>query len=177
MTSATSLRQAGAGTPNCRMVIPAAGRRRGGYRGCLMERLAREQPTGQAPESARSRPAVPGQLLTCARRLDRPLGWLPASHLSLVVAYSNSRDDWREYEGAPTRAVPGAYGPIVVHTRPYRPRLDRVYLTVAVRKYDNLWAIAADMDAILERLNLAEAPYEPLLGPNSNTVVRRFLLE
>jgi hypothetical protein len=61
--------------------------------------------------------------------------------------------------------------------RPYRPRLDRMYLTVAAREYDDLRVIAAEMDRILERLNAARAPYEPLLGPNSNAVVRTFLLE
>lgn len=142
-----------------------------------MERAAPKVPNVAWRESSQTRPTVPGQLLICARRLDRPLGWLPASHLSLVLAYSHSRDDWREYEGAPTRAVPAAYGPIVVRKRPYRPRLDRTYLTVPLREYIDLSAIAAEMDRIMERLSVAQAQYEPLLGPNSNSVVRSFLLE
>lgn len=34
----------------------------------------------------------------------------------------------------------------------------------------------AIMDAELERLNAAAVPYEPFLGPNSNTTARTFLL-
>ncbi len=118
----------------------------------------------------------PGLLLICARRLDRPLGWLPASHLSLVVAYTRSRDDWREYAGSPTRTVPGAYGPVVVNRRPYRPRPDRPHVTVALREYEDLTAIADEMDRILDELNAAQVVYEPFVGPNSNAVVRAFLI-
>ncbi len=52
----------------------------------------------------------PGQLLICDRRLDRPLGLLPLSHLSLVLAYSHSRDDGMSTKApqhAPCRARMG----------------------------------------------------------------------
>ena len=118
-----------------------------------------------------------GHLLICARRLDRFLGWLPASHLSLVLAYSSAPSQWDEYEGAPTRAVPGAYGPIVVRKHAFRPRLDRTYLRLSMREYADLPQVEAILDRTLRRVNESQVQYEPLVGPNSNTVVRTFLLE
>jgi len=126
---------------------------------------------------ARPEIPAPGQLLICARRLDRPLGWLPASHLSLVLAYSSAPSAWDEYEGAPTRAVPGAYGPIVVRKHPFRPRLDRTFLKVPIRDYADLLQVEAILDRVVRRVNEAHVLYEPLVGPNSNTVARTFLLE
>jgi len=115
-----------------------------------------------------------GTLCVAARRLDLLYGHLPASHLSLMLRYTTGESI--EYEGAPTRAVPGAYGPIVVRKRPFRPRPDRQGVVVAYvrRRLLNDWEQALDNE--MERLNAAMVVYEPVNGPNSNTVIRTLLL-
>lgn len=108
-----------------------------------------------------------------ARRLDILWGQIPGSHLSVVLRYVTG--DEVEYEGAPTRAMPG-YGPIVVRKRAFRPRPDRqgVVVSYVMREHLRDWEQALDSE--VERINAAAVVYEPFGGPNSNTVVRTLLL-
>lgn len=46
-----------------------------------------------------------------------------------------------------------------------------------MREYADLLQVKAILDRTLRRVNESHVQYEPLVGPNSNTVVRTFLLE
>jgi hypothetical protein len=112
-------------------------------------------------------------LFITARGLDVLL-WVPASHLSVVTRLDDGAQ-W-EYEGQPEREVLGDFGRIVVTRRPYRPRLDRQIIRVPLPFLGPVSDAAARLDAQVARLNAAAVPYVPLFGPNSNTVVRTFLI-
>src|SRR5229473_2888734 len=91
-----------------------------------------------------------GTLCAAARKLDRSLGWLPAWHLSIVLDYD--RRERVEYEGGPTRILPGAFGPIVVHKSTFPPRPSRGVVFVGYVFRQDLLAWEQILDAEVERL-------------------------
>jgi hypothetical protein len=148
----------------------------------LPERLIELLPTLLQPAEIQTQPAreakvtsaIEYRVFISARRLDMLMALFPASHLSLIVRDENGIE--HEYQGHPQSPIPGAFGRIIVTSGLYRPRPDRQGVRVPLPWDRPASEAISVLDTELTRLNELAVAYDPLLGPNSNTTVRTFLV-